>query len=103
MNDLNNKYKQCLLMCKQLSTQEERSTYDEMKGVPFTADKLLYHHAIELCLNAASLEFFGKPDQVGTSYLLYIRVSNGVVAVLRAVHSSTNSVPQLESTGDIRE
>ena len=52
-------------MCKQLSTHEERSTYDEMKGVPFTADKLLYHHAIELCLNAASLEFFGKANQVG--------------------------------------
>lgn len=51
-------------MCKQLSAQEELTTRDEMKGVPFTADKLLYLHAIELCLNAASLEFFGKAEEV---------------------------------------
>ncbi|CAF4863909.1 unnamed protein product, partial [Rotaria sp. Silwood1] len=58
VSDLNNKYKYCLIMCKQLSTQEELVSRDEMKGVSLTADKLLYLHAIELCLNAASLEFF---------------------------------------------
>ena len=51
-------------MCKQLSTQEELLTHDEMKGVTLTADKLLYLHAIDLCLNAASLEFFGKAQEV---------------------------------------
>lgn len=61
---LNNKYKYCLVMCKQLSTQEELLIHDEMKGVTVTADKLLYLHAIELCLNAASLEFFGKAAEV---------------------------------------
>lgn len=51
-------------MCKQLSTQEELLSHDEMKGVTLTADKLLYLHAIDLCLNAASLEFFGKAQEV---------------------------------------
>ena len=51
-------------MCKQLSTQEELLTHDEMKGVTLTADKLLYLHAVDLCLNAASLEFFGKAQEV---------------------------------------
>ena len=51
-------------MCKQLSAQEELLTHDEMKGVTLTADKLLYLHAIDLCLNAASLEFFGKAQEV---------------------------------------
>lgn len=64
VGDLNNKYKHCLIMCKQLSTQEELLTHDEMKGVTLTADKLLYLHAIDLCLNAASLEFFGKAQEV---------------------------------------
>jgi hypothetical protein len=64
VSDLNNKYKHCLIMCKQLSTQEELLTHDEMKGVTLTADKLLYLHAIDLCLNAASLEFFGKAQEV---------------------------------------
>ncbi|CAF0816387.1 unnamed protein product [Adineta steineri] len=63
VGDLNNKYKHCLIMCKQLSTQEELLTHDEMKGVTLTADKLLYLHAIDLCLNAASLEFFGKAQE----------------------------------------
>ncbi|CAF0932547.1 unnamed protein product [Adineta ricciae] len=63
VSDLNNKYKHCLIMCKQLSTQEELLTHDEMKGVTLTADKLLYLHAIDLCLNAASLEFFGKAQE----------------------------------------
>ena len=67
VGDLNNKYKQCLIMCKQLSTQEELLTHDEMKGVTLTADKLLYLHAIDLCLNAASLEFFGKAQEVRKS------------------------------------
>jgi hypothetical protein len=61
---LNNKYKHCLIICKQLSTQEDLVARDEMKGVPLTADKLLYLHAIDLCLNAASLEFFGKGEEV---------------------------------------
>jgi hypothetical protein len=64
VGDLNNKYKHCLIMCKQLSAQEELLTHDEMKGVTLTADKLLYLHAIDLCLNAASLEFFGKAQEV---------------------------------------
>jgi len=63
VSDLNNKYKHCLIMCKQLSTQEELLSHDEMKGVTLTADKLLYLHAIDLCLNAASLEFFGKAQE----------------------------------------
>ena len=54
-------------MCKQLSTQEELMSHDEMKGVTLTADKLLYLHAIDLCLNAASLEFFGKAQEVRKS------------------------------------
>jgi serine/threonine-protein kinase ULK/ATG1 len=68
VSDLNNKYKHCLIMCKQLSTQEELVARDEIKGVPLTADKLLYLHAIELCLNAASLEFFGKGEECISSY-----------------------------------
>jgi serine/threonine-protein kinase ULK/ATG1 len=67
VGDLNNKYKHCLIMCKQLSAQEELLTHDEMKGVTLTADKLLYLHAIDLCLNAASLEFFGKAQEVRKS------------------------------------
>ena len=51
-------------MCKQLSAQGELVARDEIKGVPLTADKLLYFHAIDLCLNAASLEFFGKSEEV---------------------------------------
>lgn len=51
-------------MCKQLSTQGELVKCDEMKDVTLTADKLIYLHAIELCLSAASLEFFGKAEQV---------------------------------------
>jgi hypothetical protein len=51
-------------MCKQLSSQEELLTCDEMKDISVTADKLLYLHAIDLCLSAASLEFFGKAQQV---------------------------------------
>lgn len=51
-------------MCKQLSTQGELVKSDEMKDVTLTADKLIYLHAIELCLSAASLEFFGKAEQV---------------------------------------
>ncbi len=61
---MNNKYKHCLITCKQLGAQEELTARDEIKGVPLTADKLLYLHAIELCLNAASLEFFGKGEEV---------------------------------------
>ncbi len=61
-------------MCKQLSAQEELVTHDEMKGVPLTADKLLYLHAIELCLNAASSEFFGKADQVSHAFV-YIKIN----------------------------
>ncbi|CAF1040572.1 unnamed protein product [Rotaria sp. Silwood1] len=68
VSDLNNKYKYCLIMCKQLSTQEELVSRDEMKGVSLTADKLLYLHAIELCLNAASLEFFGKAQECVQPY-----------------------------------
>jgi hypothetical protein len=62
-------------MCKQLSAQEELLTHDEMKGVTLTADKLLYLHAIDLCLNAASLEFFGKAQEVRKSLfgLLWIK------------------------------
>ncbi|CAF1958256.1 unnamed protein product [Rotaria magnacalcarata] len=63
VSNLNNKYKHCLIMCKQLSSQEELLTHDEMKAVTLTADKLLYLHAIDLCLNAASLEFFGKAQE----------------------------------------
>ena len=54
-------------MCKQLSAQEELITHEEMKGVPVTADKLLYLHAIELCLNAAGQEFFGAAEKVKTA------------------------------------
>lgn len=64
VNDLNNKYKHCLIMCKQISAQEDLLLHDELKGVTLTADKLLYLHAIDLCLNAASLEFFGKAQEV---------------------------------------
>ncbi|CAF3804076.1 unnamed protein product [Adineta steineri] len=63
VNDLNNKYKHCLIMCKQLSAQQELVTSDDMKGVPVTADKLLYLHAIDLCLTAAGSEFFGKAEK----------------------------------------
>lgn len=56
-------------MCKQLSTQGELVKRDEMKDVPLTADKLIYLHAIELCLNAASLEFFGKAEEVSDIHL----------------------------------
>jgi hypothetical protein len=51
-------------MCKQLSAQEELVAHNEMKGVPLTADKLLYLHAVDLCLSAASSEFFGKAEEV---------------------------------------
>ena len=71
VSDLNNKYKHCLITCKQLSAQEELVTRDEMKGVPVTADKLLYLHAVDLCLSAASLEFFGKAEEVRN-----VRLSN---------------------------
>ena len=64
VSELNNKYKHCLITCKQLSNQDELVARNEMKGVPVTADKLIYLHAIELCLNAASLEFFGKAEEV---------------------------------------
>ena len=57
-------------MCKQLSAQEELVTHDEMKGVPLTADKLLYLHAVELCLSAASSEFFGKAEEVRKMFLV---------------------------------
>jgi len=60
VHDLNNKYKHCLIMCKQLSGQEELLACDELKDVSITADKLLYLHATELCFNAASSEFFGR-------------------------------------------
>jgi hypothetical protein len=76
VSDLNNKYKHCLITCKQLSTQEELVTRGEMKGVPLTADKLLYLHAIELCLNAASLEFFGKAEEV--SYISFFFCINDI-------------------------
>ncbi|CAF1185164.1 unnamed protein product, partial [Didymodactylos carnosus] len=62
VRDLNNKFKHCLVICKELSRQEELQTRNELKGVTLTADKLLYLHAIDLCLNAAALEFFGKPE-----------------------------------------
>ena len=51
-------------MCKQLSGQEELLACDELKDVSLTADKLLYLHATELCLTAASSEFFGKAREV---------------------------------------
>ena len=51
-------------MCKQLSSQGEILACDEIKEVQLTADKLLYLHAIEISLNAASSEFFGQPHQV---------------------------------------
>ena len=51
-------------MCKQLSGQEELLACDELKDVSLTADKLLYLHATELCLSAASSEFFGKAQEV---------------------------------------
>lgn len=51
-------------MCKQLSSQEELLACDELKGVSITADKLIYLHAVELCLSAASSEFFGKAREV---------------------------------------
>ncbi|CAF4189082.1 unnamed protein product, partial [Didymodactylos carnosus] len=62
VRDLNNKFKHCLIMCKELSGQEELQTRNDLKGVTLTADKLLYLHAIDLCLTAAGLEFFGKPQ-----------------------------------------
>lgn len=68
VSELNNKYKHCLITCKQLSNQDELVARNEMKGVPVTADKLIYLHAIELCLNAASLEFFGKAEECIGSY-----------------------------------
>ncbi|CAF4259194.1 unnamed protein product [Rotaria socialis] len=68
VSDLNNKYKYCLVMCKRLSTQQEFVAHDELKGVSLTADKLLYLHAIELCLNTASLEFFGKAEECVQPY-----------------------------------
>jgi serine/threonine-protein kinase ULK/ATG1 len=73
---LNNKYKHCLITCKQLSAQEELATRDEMKGVPLTADKLLYLHAIELCLSAASLEFFGKAEEVRNIWLFFFVIKS---------------------------
>ena len=76
VGDLNNKYKHCLIMCKQLSTQEELLTHDEMKGVTLTADKLLYLHAIDLCLNAASLEFFGKAQEVRNECLMKFEIED---------------------------
>jgi hypothetical protein len=79
VSDLNNKYKHCLITCKQLSTQEELVTRGEMKGVPLTADKLLYLHAIELCLNAASLEFFGKAEEVSNvCFFFFYNKINGI-------------------------
>ncbi|CAF3755651.1 unnamed protein product [Rotaria magnacalcarata] len=68
VSDLNNKYKYCLVMCKRLSTQQEFVSLNELKGVSLTADKLLYLHAIELCLHAASLEFFGKAEECVQPY-----------------------------------
>jgi hypothetical protein len=82
-------------MCKQLSTQEELLSHDEMKGVTLTADKLLYLHAIDLCLNAASLEFFGKAQEVSEDCFARSSMSDllGFFSlVCGSVHASPNSL-----------
>lgn len=68
-------------MCKQLSAQEELLSSDEMKGAGLTADKLLYLHAIDLCLNAGSSEFFGKAQQVRSLSLLWLIIMLGFSSV----------------------
>jgi hypothetical protein len=78
-------------MCKQLSTQEELLSHDEMKGVTLTADKLLYLHAIDLCLNAASLEFFGKAQEVNRTRFSFDRYIIGNDLVCGTVHSSSDT------------
>lgn len=90
-------------MCKQLSTQEELLTHDEMKGVTLTADKLLYLHAIDLCLNAASLEFFGKAQEVRNCLSTRMtKVKFCVCVVYWTIYSSPSLVSQFKSTGNHR-
>lgn len=64
IHELNNTYKQCLIVCKQLSVQEDILASDEIRSVSITADKLIYLHAIDLCFEAADAEFFGRVQNV---------------------------------------
>lgn len=79
-------------------------THDEMKGVTLTADKLLYLHAIDLCLNAASLEFFGKAQEVSLSRRAYSMRERWscLLPVHRTVHSSASVISQFKSTSNHR-
>jgi serine/threonine-protein kinase ULK/ATG1 len=94
-------------MCKQLSAQEELVTHDEMKGVPLTADKLLYLHAIELCLTAASSEFFGKAEKVSQTFV-YIKINQIKFSFFKCIQPYTeaqvlfHSLSQQATTGSDR-
>lgn len=101
VHDLNNKYKHCLIMCKQLSGQEELLTCDELKDVSITADKLLYLHATELCFNAASSEFFGRAREVREKKTRR-KVQRRFVLVYSPVYRSSSSFSQFNSTSSDR-
>lgn len=70
MRQLNNMYKFCLYQSKQLYiTEFNRNKWWQTSGgggdkIVLNADRMLYIHAIELCREAATEEFFGKPQKV---------------------------------------
>ncbi|KAJ7387639.1 hypothetical protein OS493_000974 [Desmophyllum pertusum] len=67
LNDLNNRYHQCLEKASQLKQLVEPGL-QTMDGKAMTADRLMYHYAMEQCQNAALDELFGNPKECKVKY-----------------------------------
>jgi len=69
LNDLNNRYHQCLEKASQLKQLIEPGLQTlDGKAMTVSADRLMYHYAMEQCQNAALDELFGNPKECKEKY-----------------------------------
>ncbi|KAL1494404.1 hypothetical protein ABEB36_010007 [Hypothenemus hampei] len=62
---LNSKFKNTLMECKQLNSA---GLLNKIGTIDFTADKIIYNHAIQMCQTAALDELFGNPEECFQRY-----------------------------------
>ncbi|KAL3274234.1 hypothetical protein HHI36_015645 [Cryptolaemus montrouzieri] len=62
---LNSKFKDTLSECRQLNCD---GLVSKLKSPDYTADTILYHHAVQMCQTAALDELFGKVDDCAQRY-----------------------------------
>lgn len=69
LNDLNGRYHQCLEKASQLKQLLEPGLQTlDGKSMTVSADRLMYHYAMEQCQNAALDELFGNPKECKVKY-----------------------------------